>query len=499
MITAPLLAIGLATSQVKIESIESFRHLAANATGIESAASGRLYRGTENVHGTEHPFELRISSDYRFVTKANGVMREDFGFDGKTGWQLNASGVAHQVSHSDLDLTRLDYYIISGAWSAKNSPVEITDLHSNVAKVRIRGTATMATLTVDEKSHLPTSLSYWGPSGSQTWTYSNYKKLGGVTVPSRSELNSGENHDSIIISEGSDSKIDDSEFSMPKVQDDAFSYDLTASPNIEIKRLFGYVFVHPLLDGKDEGWFFLDTGAEVMVLDTEVAKAHNLPIVGHESVAGVVGNVQSDFYQGMEFKLGPATLKKPVYMSLAMGEFSKALGIKLAGICGYDFISRLTIDIDPSKTTLGLHPSGTLSIPASAAWTPFLFHGSVPAVICEYEGKRSGIFSLDTGSSSTVDFYAPTVTQNNLLKDRKVTSSYTGGAGGSTESKAGKIEYFMLGSNRFDNPPAVFQITSKGEFASPYQSGNIGMGFMGEFRIVWDYANSRVAFIKNPG
>lgn len=476
--------------------ISKFRREAAKAIGPLPATGEWIFRGTQTVHGTRQPFSLTIDRGFRFRASATGSMPEAEGFDGKSMWQMNGSGVPHIVSYSDRDLGRLEFYVLTGLWTAQDAPVKILSVKDNTCEIRCADGSTKATLDLDSKTHLPASLSYWGPQGIQKWIYSQYTKQHGLKVPSLATRDAGDNHEKIAIVSSDFFGSPSNGYELPKADVSGFAYDLEAKPDIEVKRLFGYLFVKPLINGKDEGWFFLDTGAEVMVLDPEIAKKNQAKTVGNEAVAGVVGSVTTDFVQGIEFQLGPAVIRKSSYMLLDMTEFSRALGIKLAGICGYDFISRVALDIDPSKPTIGVYPAGKAPLPKDAAWSQFLFHGNVPSILCKFEGDREGVFSLDTGSGSTVDFFSPTVVKFELLKDRKVTSVRTGGAGGSAESKAGTIDWFTFGPKRFEKPRVVFQIADKGAFASPYADGNIGMGFMGSFQMILDYENYRVAFIE---
>jgi hypothetical protein len=52
-------------------------------------------------------------------------------------------------------------------------------------------------------------------------------------------------------------------------------------------------------------------------------------------------------------------------------------------------------------------------------------------------------------------------------------------------------------SEKFDKPKVGFQTTLKGGFASPFVDGNIGMGFMGNFRMLFDYQQSKLALIES--
>ncbi len=455
--------------------------------------------GTQIVHGTAQKFVMHMSSQFNFRFQTDGDLAERDGFDGKISWHLGGSGVPHISSYSDRDLTRIVAYVQVGAWACKDSPVQIVSEKGNDLVIKCVDGKTTANLTLDPISHTAKTLSCWGSSGSESWTFSKYRENSGLLAPKVIEHESGESKYITTIDNFALPIAGAVNYSMPQPNVDGYTYNLASNPNIEVKRIFGYLFVHPKLDGKDEGWWFLDTGAEVMVIDPAVARTHNMKVVGNDSVSGVVANIKTNFSKGIVFSLGPVTIKNSSFMELDMKPFTEALGIKLAGICGYDFISRVALDIDPTKSTIRVKPPGKAVIPNDDQWTPFLFHGNLPSLICRYEGNREGLFSLDTGSGSTVDFFSPAVVKYDLLKDRKVNAVMTGGAGGASESKTGILDWFTFGPKKFDKPTVGFQITTKGGFASPFVDGNIGMGFMGHFRMILDYQESRLALIEPKG
>ena len=453
--------------------------------------------GTQNVQGTSQKFFMDMSDRFQFKFQTVGALPETDGFDGKSAWHLNGSGVPHISSYSDRDMTRMVAYVQAGVWACKGSPIQIVSEKSNDLVIKCVDGKTTASMTLDPTKHTAKTLSCWGPAGAETWTFSRYQMVSGILMPKIILHDSGETKDTTTIENFSLPIGGEISYGMPSPRPDGYTYDLSASPNIEVKRIFGYLFVRPKLDGKDEGWWFLDTGAEVMVIDPGVARSHNMKVVGNESVSGVVANIKTNFSKGVAFNLGPVTIKNSSYMELDMKPFADALGLKLAGICGYDFISRVSLDIDPKRTTIGVQPSGKSGIPTESKWTSFLFHGNIPSLICQYEANHEGLFCLDTGSGSTVDFFSPAVTKYDLLKDRKVNSVMTGGAGGASESKTGTLEWFTFGPKRFEKPNVGFQTTTKGGFASPFADGNIGMEFIGHFRVVLDYQASRLALIES--
>lgn len=472
-----------------------FIEKSAKAVGIPQKGSWIL-KGKQKLHGNDQPFEMRFDTQFRYKMAATGSMPEALGFDGKAAWVVGPVGVPHHQSGADRDISRLEAYVISGLWVAPNSPVEISPTGLNECTIKCKdGTASMI-LTLDPITRLPKTLTSWSPTGGQQWTFSNYVNFGGVMLPSVADRVSGSIKDRITIIASLPGSEDNKHFEKPASAKDGYIFDAAASPDIEVQRKYGYLFVKPKINGADEGWWFLDTGADVMVIDPTLAKKHDMKVVGTDSVAGVVASVDTAFSTGISFQLGPLTLKNSSYMHLDLSQFGQALGLKIVGIVGYDFMSRASLDIDPKKSTIGVYAPGKAPLPKGVEWTPFVFHSNIPVLTSSFEGDRSGHFSLDTGSGSTVDFFSPVVEKYELLKNRKVQTTQTGGAGGSTESKMGNIEWFQLGAKRFENPSVGFQITKKGAFASPYLDGNIGMGFLGRLHFVLDYENQRLALFE---
>lgn len=138
---------------------------------------------------------------------------------------------------------------------------------------------------------------------------------------------------------------------------------------------------------------------------------------------------------------------------------------------------------------------GDADLPAGAKWLKIGFDNNTPCLGCRFAGDHQGWFHLDTGSGSMVDFFTPAVQKFHLLAHQKVTKNHTGGAGGTAESRQGKIAWFEIGGTKILNPVAGFQLTKTGSFASPYLVGNVGMGLLQKFRFLLDYANERMAFL----
>jgi len=256
--------------------------------------------------------------------------------------------------------------------------------------------------------------------------------------------------------------------------------------------------VKPSIDGRDIGWFFLDSGADVSCISPDAAKKLAMDEVGSQTTAGVVAVSKLRFMRGKELQLGPVRLENPKFLELSeLAEIGKAIGVPIAGICGYDVIGRAVFDIDPTRSTLSILAPGKATLPIGASWTRIQFPSNTPTVSCRFSGGN-GVFSIDTGSDSTVDFFSPAVEHYGWLEQPGVERTHTGGAGGSAESHSGKIGFFELGGTTFKTPKVGMQTTKLGAFANPYLTGNVGNGFLAQFRLILDYANERVAFVPIP-
>ena len=424
------------------------------------------------------------------------------GFDGHSAWIDGPAGVPHVMVRSARDLSRIVAYVIEGTWACLDAPLRFKLLGADPSGAALEVTCadgdTPAQLYLDPKTYLPTRLTHWGSDGEDQWTFSNYTREAGWAVPTHVEHHGGDENEQIAIESVSVSKGGGPSYGEPKTGSTGATFDRSAPRQLEVKRVAGYLFVHPKLNGRDEGWFFFDTGADCMVIDSHLADKYGVPAIGSEFNAGVVATSRMSICEGIRFELGPITLPRPTYYEMDMAPFSAAFGIPVVGICGYDYISRGSFDIDLGKKTIEVCEPGHASLPAGARWVPFTYNSNVPCVQCGFAPNHTGFFAVDTGSGSAVDFCSPTVEKYDMLKGRAVRSGFTGGAGGSAESKGGKIEWFEFAGKKFEQLPVGFQLTKKGAFASPFFDGNIGEGVFRNGRLVLDYSRSRLAFVPGP-
>lgn len=482
----------LASPALPPTGIAAIRAVAAKEIGGGTGAWE--LKGTAFIHNVKEPFEMKFDSDGRFLMADGLPLPDSQGYDGKTVWYDGPSGVPHTLVLQDKDVYRVMAWVTDGEWASRRAELSFTQDQDGKVGASPTGGVLTARIEFDAAHSLPAKLSYWTSSGDESWMFENYRRFGGRLVPTHLIHHVGSQDQTIDFSEGRRIPAASDDFAMPPADQSNSSFDPRAGDQIEVKHIGGYMFVHPLVNDQDVGWFFLDTGADVMCIDLAVAKKLGLPALGRDVAAGSVAVADYSICRGDSFQLGPITLEKPTLFEFDLSGISKAFKLPLGGICGYDFISRADLVINPKGTTITVLKPGAATVPAGTHWTSLDFDGNTPCIQCDFEGGR-GDFNFDTGSGETVDFFSPAVKRLHLLDQKGVSSGVTGGAGGIAASKSGNIAWFELAGHRIDSPHVGLQITDKGTFASPYLTGNVGMGFIAKYTLVLDYKNKRLALL----
>ncbi len=110
-----------------------------------------------------------------------------------------------------------------------------------------------------------------------------------------------------------------------------------------------------LIAGQGPFAFALDTGASQSLVDSDIARQLNLPVVGRAGqVTGVTGAQQADLVRVSEWRVGDVSLPQTDVISLGLPEPSRGVG--LAGLLGSDILSRFgAITVDYQREVLVLH------------------------------------------------------------------------------------------------------------------------------------------------
>jgi hypothetical protein len=170
----------------------------------------------------------------------------------------------------------------------------------------------------------------------------------------------------------------------------------------------------------------------------------------------------------------------------------------MAGVIGYDVISRFVVTIDYDDSVLVLHDPDTYRYSGTEKPLPMVMNGTVPALKGTFDGVDEGLFRLDVGSSSTVDVHTPFANQKGLRHRMPRTQEVDGvGFGGSFTTILGRLRSMSLGPYEWDDPIVSVSTSNEGAFASEDFAGNIGNRILERFKVTFDYKNRTVTL--EPG
>lgn len=260
-----------------------------------------------------------------------------------------------------------------------------------------------------------------------------------------------------------------------------------------------HVWLRASIDGGPEQDFLFDTGASITVLDSAFAASHGIATEGRMQAAGAGASGSAAFA-----RLGTLSVRAPDGDGVELHDlkvavlsvnpmFAPYFWREMAGIVGYDFISRFVVTIDYDRNVLVLRDPKTFRYSGTEAPLPMVMNGVVPALVATLDGRYEGVFRLDVGSSSTVDVHTPFARRHGLAGKLRHAHEVSGaGFGGQFTSRLGRARSMAIGPYAWRDPMVSVARASEGAFASEEFAGNIGNRILERFRVTLDYDGRRV-------
>lgn len=279
-------------------------------------------------------------------------------------------------------------------------------------------------------------------------------------------------------------------------------FDRAAATKVPLRRTrSGHWLVQPELEGREVGWFLVDTGTGVNCLDPQAlalvpgflddSETHTEPI----SIIGLGGQVEGALGLGGALRLGPMVADRMEWVALDLKGLEDVVGERLAGVLGGELFERAILEIDVEAREITLHNPSEYD-GSHLSWHPLRFDGSTPCVQGTFAPDHEGWFRLDTGSDDTVTFHAPWVQKLSLTRRaRNLVRMRLRGIGGEISAVQGRIRWFETLGQRFSSPRVTLVEQATGPLANPDLVGNLGVGFLENQRLILDYPNHRVTLI----
>ncbi len=265
-----------------------------------------------------------------------------------------------------------------------------------------------------------------------------------------------------------------------------------------------HVWLRASVNGGAPDHFLFDTGASVTVLDSAWAAEHGLRTSGRMQASGAGASGGATFTTLGSLRIASAsgdgialTDVKAAVLDVNPS-FEPMFWRRMAGVIGYDIISRFVVTIDYDDSVLVLHDPATYEYKGIEKPLPMVMNGTVPALKGAFEGVDEGLFRLDVGSSSTVDVHTPFARDKGLRHRMGRVQTVDGvGFGGSFTTEIGRLRGMSLGPYEWDDPIISVSNSTEGAFASEDFAGNIGNRILERFKVTFDYQRRTVTL--EPG
>lgn len=262
----------------------------------------------------------------------------------------------------------------------------------------------------------------------------------------------------------------------------------------------GLTLVEASINGRHNGWFVLDTGASVAILDDEIARSAGL---SNQGFIGIGCGLQASVQRGSSFQLGPFMAKDPVFVVLDIDAFTQDIDadIKVAGFVGHAVLQHavVTIDFDSVGDRVYVEDPSTFEPPAND-WYDIRIIDDGPVVEGNVAGGKRGLFFLDTGKSGTVSLSVPYIERHNLLEGRKLKRVENRRVCGISEEWEGRLDWLSFTEHEVTNPTVRFRIPgTEGGDADRAADAVVGRELLKHFEITFDYPNRRVRLVRDEG
>ncbi len=326
---------------------------------------------------------------------------------------------------------------------------------------------------------------------------SDYRRIEGIKIPFHREaeiLPIGQKQIIQVTKYELDVAIDPGLFDPPEQDAQDFSFaDGEVAEEVSFDYILDHLYLDVTISGLRSKWV-LDTGASATVVDSTFAAEIGLPPVGKAKAIGAGGTVDIDLVTLPPLRIQGIRIDEQRVGSMPLRNLFARRGIEIAGVLGYDFLSRFVTRIDYASRTISFyHPESFEYAGSGAIVEAPLAHRlfSLPMTV---DGLYTGDWALDIGASITT-FQYPFAEENELLELDGV-ERIMGGAGGHLQARVSEFDSVELAGYTVDNPLLLVPLENRGVLSFSQGVGVLGNNILRRFVLYLDYGNQRIIFEK---
>lgn len=242
----------------------------------------------------------------------------------------------------------------------------------------------------------------------------------------------------------------------------------------------------------------LDSGAEMTVVDKAFAERLGLRASGDVAAVGTGGVGSAQFAPGVTIQLDGVTFADRTVAVIDLAAIGQAIGRPLPVVLGKDAFNGLILDIDFPARRIAFHEREGFTPPDGLTEVALVSTGSIRALPLSIEGRPPALFDFDTGNGGALIIYPAYAAAEGLLADRPQSTVMSGAVGGVRESGIASIRSVSVAGFEVRDVPTVFPPAGPSAVDSDRTAGNLGLGVLGRFRLVTDFAGDRLWLGAGP-
>ncbi len=495
---------------------------AAILAQAKQASGGDAWNGVRSLYIRVHTFADGLSGtqdEWDDVQTGRYVVRSErpteataSGFDGVSLWTQTRGGYSYVLGDEDARQGAINqaYQTCRGYWFSERGSATLASAGTQREGGRIYDVISITpqagrpfSVWVDQATHLIDRFVEQQGEDVQIIRLLDYRSVaGGIKLPFAVRVGDGDPQwDEVdsVQSAAVNVPLSPDQFTLPPNPAPDFRFlDGKTSATIPFRLENNKILLGIMLNGQGPFEAELDSGGNYILQPTT---AKRLGLTGQGSVkegGGGESFVAASRVTISAVDLGDVRLANQPYKILS---FSKKAPERT--LIGLQIFQRFVVGINFDTQTITLTQPDKFVYSGTGAVLPFHFQENQPEVYGAVDGI-AGVFTIDTGDNGSLLLIAPFVKRYGLVGRYKATDSYGGSAvGGATHglmTHVGTVALFGPDGRpavEAYNPSTRLSQQKSGFDADRYVSGNIGLGILKQFNLIFDYSRQRIILEKN--
>lgn len=270
--------------------------------------------------------------------------------------------------------------------------------------------------------------------------------------------------------------------------------ELPDAYDIPLRIKDGFLLAQGRVNDERPGWYLLDTGSNLTIVDLGLANRLGLPALEERTTIGVAGTASFTVRPVERLELGGLDLGLDRVGSLSMLPLTRGLGVSTHGLVGFNCFANHPFTIDYGQAKLTVYHRDRFVPPAGATAVPLVIYRGLPAVQTTLAG-RPVLLLLDSGADNALTLPDSVATWPGILSAGQTSRAVARGVGGEVHTQRGWLRRLDLFELQLYDVPVTFEPPPPGLTDRRFTIGRLGNELLSSFRLTFD-ARRRVMYIE---